>query len=42
MRRVPQGMNTRAHKREKIKMYIKNISLESKILQGREKFIKTT
>lgn len=35
MRWVPQGMNTRAYKREKIKVYIRNSSLESEILQGR-------
>lgn len=41
MRQVPQGVNTRAYKREKIKMYIKNSSLESKTLQGRMEFVKT-
>lgn len=33
MRQVPQGVNTRTHKREKKnEVYIKNSSLESKIL----------
>jgi len=39
-RQVPQGVSTRAYKREKTKMYIKNSSLESKILQTGE-FVKT-
>lgn len=34
MRWVPQGVNTRAYRREKIKVYIKNSSLEPEILQG--------
>lgn len=41
MRRVPQGVNTTAYKREEIKMLIKNSSLESEILQGRREFVKT-
>lgn len=40
MRWVPQGVNIRAYKREKIKMHIKNSSLESKILRGRGEFVK--
>lgn len=35
MRWVPQGVNTRAYKREKIKVCVRNSSLESEILQGR-------
>lgn len=41
MRQVPQGVNNRACKREKINVYIKNSSLEPQTLWGRGEFVKT-